>query len=82
MSIAFSVLASGSSGNAAVLRRSAAAPALIDAGLSPRRTAEHLGALGVRLEDVRDVLLVHAGAVLPGGPFITGPLPDLESAPL
>lgn len=32
---------------------------LIDAGLSPRRTAGHLGRLGLGLEDVSDVLLTH-----------------------
>ena len=33
-----------------------------------------------KLADVRDVLLAHAGSILPGGPFVSGPLPDLATA--
>ncbi|MBX3317103.1 MAG: MBL fold metallo-hydrolase [Phycisphaeraceae bacterium] len=57
-----SVLASGSSGNCSVLswnegaRRAAA---LIDLGLSPRRTRNSLASLGLSLDDISFVLLTH-----------------------
>lgn len=59
------VLASGSSGNCSVLtwhdgHRSRAA--LIDLGLSPRRTRRLLCTLGLSLEDVTDVFLTHLDA--------------------
>lgn len=57
-----SVLASGSSGNCSVLawesggRRAAA---LIDLGLSPRRTRASLASLGLSLDEISFVLLTH-----------------------
>jgi lipoate-protein ligase B len=33
----------------------------------------------VALADVRARLIVHAGELLPGGPFVTGPLPDSDA---
>lgn len=62
MAISFCVLGSGSGGNCTLLRLregDATWHVLIDAGLSPRRTAARLGSLGVAPEDVGDVLLTH-----------------------
>jgi len=69
MSFSFSVLASGSAGNCTVLAfdgheaDAEAAPArrcvLIDAGLSPRRTARHLAEIGLSIRDVRAIVLTH-----------------------
>jgi phosphoribosyl 1,2-cyclic phosphodiesterase len=62
MSLSFCVLGSGSSGNSTLLASGAADPrchALIDAGLSPRMTAQRLQPLGVRIEDLRGLLLTH-----------------------
>ncbi len=60
---ALRVLASGSSGNCSVLilrTPHARRVALIDLGLSPRRTGETLAAIGLSLEDdVQDVFLTH-----------------------
>lgn len=42
--------------------------------------AEILGT-PVAFADVREALVAHASAVLPGGPFVPGPLPELEDAP-
>lgn len=55
-------LASGSSGNCAVLRYHAEGGAhtvLIDAGLSPRKTGKLLEQIGLRTDDVDAVLLTH-----------------------
>ena len=35
----------------------------------------------VALADVRDVLVLHAGALLPGGPFLDGALPTADELP-
>jgi phosphoribosyl 1,2-cyclic phosphodiesterase len=62
MSISFCVLGSGSGGNCTLLRLNAGGGCrhvLIDAGLSPRNTAARLAGLGVRIEDIDDVLLTH-----------------------
>ena len=56
---ALCVLASGSSGNCAVLRTANGRLVLIDAGLSPKRTAMALGALGHDMADVAAVVLTH-----------------------
>ncbi|MEM9560173.1 MAG: MBL fold metallo-hydrolase [Planctomycetota bacterium] len=56
------VLASGSSGNCSVLRvrtTSSVRTVLIDAGLSPMRTRKLLDDVGVRADEVDDVLLTH-----------------------
>ena len=58
-SSALCVLASGSSGNCAVLRTTAGRLVLIDAGLSPKRTAAGLEALGHALDDVAAIVLTH-----------------------
>jgi len=52
------VLASGSSGNCSILRTLEGC-ALIDLGLSPRRTRRLLGESGLEPEMIRDVLLTH-----------------------
>ncbi len=54
----FSVLASGSSGNASLLQVGEFG-LLIDAGLSPRRFAERLAAVGANWYSVKAVLLTH-----------------------
>ena len=50
-------------------------------GIAPDRYVYYPGteALGkeVLFGDVRDRLLVHASALLPGGPFVSGALPDM-----
>jgi len=58
MSLELCILASGSSGNATVLRSPAGAM-LIDLGIGPRTTAQRLNGTGVRLDDVRAVCLTH-----------------------
>lgn len=62
-SLALRVLASGSRGNCTVLAHRAPAGrqrfALIDAGLSPRRTRRLLGEAGVSLDMVDDIFLTH-----------------------
>ncbi len=52
------VLASGSSGNCTILR-CADATLLIDAGLSPRRTRNHLADMGMTLDQLDGILLTH-----------------------
>ncbi len=62
MSLAFSVLGSGSGGNCTLLSMSHDGEtrfALIDCGLSVRDTRRRLGTLGVSLDDVADILLTH-----------------------
>lgn len=56
---ALCVLASGSSGNCSVLRSASGELVLIDAGISPKRTAVSLAALGYTLGDVSAVVLTH-----------------------
>jgi len=56
---ALCVLASGSSGNCSVLRNANGQLVLIDAGLSPRRTAHELERIGCTLEDVAAIVLTH-----------------------
>lgn len=58
MSIRFSVLASGSRGNAAVVRAGGAS-LLIDVGLGPRAMAGRLAAAGMRWGEVGGALLTH-----------------------
>jgi phosphoribosyl 1,2-cyclic phosphodiesterase len=58
MSLELCVLASGSAGNAAVLR-SPAGILLIDAGIGPRTLAERLNGTGVRLTDISALCLTH-----------------------
>jgi phosphoribosyl 1,2-cyclic phosphodiesterase len=53
-----SVLASGSSGNAVLVRATDSA-ILIDAGLSARRLTESLGACGLNWDDLQGVLITH-----------------------
>ncbi|GIW74424.1 MAG: MBL fold metallo-hydrolase [Phycisphaerales bacterium] len=56
---ALCVLASGSSGNCSALRCPDGGVVLIDAGLSPRRTARALARVGHGLADVRAIVLTH-----------------------
>ena len=58
MSLELCILASGSSGNAAVLR-SPAGVMLIDLGIGPRTTAKRLAGTGVQLADISAVCLTH-----------------------
>jgi phosphoribosyl 1,2-cyclic phosphodiesterase len=58
MSARFSVLASGSSGNASLLEVDGFG-VLIDVGLSPRRIASRLAAIGADWSNVNAVLLTH-----------------------
>lgn len=58
MSLELCILASGSSGNAAVLR-GPSGTLLIDLGLGPRTLAKRLGGTGVRVADVSAVCLTH-----------------------
>ena len=58
MTMELCVLASGSSGNASVLRTSAGCM-LVDAGLGPRTTARRLADTGVSLADIRAICLTH-----------------------
>jgi phosphoribosyl 1,2-cyclic phosphodiesterase len=63
MSLAFCVLASGSSGNCTVLRLDGGRRhVLIDAGLSPRETQRRLEPLGLGLDAVGAILLTHLDA--------------------
>jgi phosphoribosyl 1,2-cyclic phosphodiesterase len=62
MSLAFSVLGSGSRGNCTLLsmrRGGASVHAMIDCGLSMRSTAARLVPLGVTLDDITDVFMTH-----------------------
>jgi phosphoribosyl 1,2-cyclic phosphodiesterase len=54
----FSVLASGSKGNSAVVHHEGAA-ILIDAGIGPRRLLERLGRAGLPIQAVAGVVLTH-----------------------
>ena len=56
---ALCVLASGSSGNCSVLRTTDGRLVLIDAGISPKRTAAALEAIGCALDDVAAIVLTH-----------------------
>jgi phosphoribosyl 1,2-cyclic phosphodiesterase len=58
MSLELCILASGSSGNAALLR-SPAGVMLIDLGIGPRVTARRLNGTGVTLADISAVCLTH-----------------------
>jgi phosphoribosyl 1,2-cyclic phosphodiesterase len=58
MSLELCVLASGSAGNAAILR-SPAGMLLIDAGIGPRTFVERLGGTGVRPTDIAALCLTH-----------------------
>lgn len=58
MSLELSILGTGSSGNASVLRTSAGV-VMIDAGLGPRVVAKRLQNSGVSVADVRAVVLTH-----------------------
>ena len=58
MAVQFAVLASGSRGNATLIR-SGGAGLLIDLGLGPRALAERLGSVGSSLDQVSAVLLTH-----------------------
>lgn len=58
MSLELCILASGSTGNASVLRTPAGV-VLIDCGIGPRTTAQRLAGTGVRVADVRAICLTH-----------------------
>ena len=58
MSLELCILASGSAGNAAILR-SPAGVLLIDAGIGPRTLAKRLEGTGVHLDDITAVCLTH-----------------------
>ena len=58
MSLELCVLASGSAGNATLLRTPNGVM-LIDAGIGPRNTARRLDGTGVRLRDIRAICLTH-----------------------
>src|SRR5437867_4414245 len=58
MAFRFSILASGSSGNAALLEAGGFG-LLIDAGLGPRQLASRLAAVGSSWEKVSAVILTH-----------------------
>jgi phosphoribosyl 1,2-cyclic phosphodiesterase len=58
MSLELCILASGSAGNASVLRAPGGVM-LIDAGIGPRTTAQRLAGTGVRASDVRAICLTH-----------------------
>src|SRR3954468_23448628 len=58
MSLELCILASGSAGNASLLRAPAGVM-LIDAGIGPRTTAQRLAGTGVRVGDVSALCLTH-----------------------
>ncbi|MBV9124976.1 MAG: MBL fold metallo-hydrolase [Planctomycetes bacterium] len=58
MALRFTVLASGSAGNASLLEADGFS-VLIDAGLGPRQLAQRLAAVGASWEQVQAVLLTH-----------------------
>jgi phosphoribosyl 1,2-cyclic phosphodiesterase len=58
MSLELCILASGSAGNAAILR-SPAGVLLIDAGIGPRTLSDRLDGTGVRLADISALCLTH-----------------------
>ena len=62
MSLSFCVLASGSSGNCTAVGwedQGRTRWLLIDAGLSPRLTANRLHSVGISIQDISDILLTH-----------------------
>jgi phosphoribosyl 1,2-cyclic phosphodiesterase len=64
MTLAFSVLGSGSAGNSTLVAlngHAAASPRfiLIDAGLTPRATRQRLAQLGVRIDQITDIIFTH-----------------------
>src|SRR5438128_2141687 len=59
MSIELCVLASGSAGNATVVRTGAGGAMLIDAGIGPRTTAKRLDGTGVCVRDIAAICLTH-----------------------
>ena len=59
MSLHLSILASGSSGNCAVVRLNDGAAMLIDAGIGPRVAAKRLAELGLRLTDLSAICVTH-----------------------
>ncbi|MHC4989853.1 MAG: MBL fold metallo-hydrolase, partial [Planctomycetota bacterium] len=59
MPFSMCVLASGSGGNCTLVRLEGDQHLLIDAGLSPRRTSEHLADLGVDPDQVDHIVLTH-----------------------
>ena len=61
MSLELCILASGSAGNASILR-SPAGVLLIDAGIGPRTLAKRLDGTGVRLADIAALCLTHLDA--------------------
>jgi len=61
MSLEICVLASGSAGNAAILR-SPAGILLIDAGIGPRTLAKRLDGTGVRVTDIAALCLTTSTA--------------------
>lgn len=75
MSLSLCILASGSSGNCAIVRCSDRSAVLIDAGLSPRRTAERLAGTGVGIDDIDAICLTH----LDGDHFHRGWLRQIET---
>jgi glyoxylase-like metal-dependent hydrolase (beta-lactamase superfamily II) len=58
MSLELCILASGSSGNASLLRTPAGC-LLIDAGIGPRTLNKRLDGTGCTLADVRGIVLTH-----------------------
>lgn len=58
MPLEFCILASGSSGNASVMR-CAGGVMLVDCGIGPRTTARRLDGTGVRITDIRSIVLTH-----------------------
>jgi len=58
VSISLRILASGSAGNCSIVRTPAGV-IMIDAGLSPRATADRLDGTGVSLDDIKAICLTH-----------------------
>src|SRR5262249_37308795 len=58
MSLRFTVLASGSAGNASLIQTDGFG-LLVDAGLGPRKLASRLAAVGASWNEIRAVLLTH-----------------------
>lgn len=62
MSISFSILGSGSSGNSTVVTLNGSQPAvniLIDCGLSPRQTNKRLAEFDLSIDDISAILVTH-----------------------
>lgn len=63
MAMSLAILGSGSSGNCSLLSlhdgNGESMHVLIDAGLSPRETGRRLGAFGVGVADITDILITH-----------------------